>query len=1023
VLEEREKVMGRLRAGLVSGFWAFMLFMAVFGGVVNVSLVKGDSGTIYIRADGSIDPSTAPIYTVDNVTYTFTGNINDSIVIERDNIVVDGAGYTVEGTGAYEARGLYLSGRSNVTIRNMKIKAFYDGIFLYESSNNNLFGNNITNNEHGIFLSSSSNNIISGNNMTNNTIDGVTIHWFSIDNTISRNKMLGNTHSGVQLSWSSHNTVSANIITKNTYGVVVSTNAADNEIYHNNFINNSYQVYFYIAGYQANLWDNAYPSGGNYWSDYTGSDNKNGPSQDQSGSDCIGDTPYIINTDNLDHYPLMIPWPSGPGLHELEASLKAPTRLPPGNSTLLEATVGNNGFSNETDVSLFLFVNNTIVNSTTIPLLEVGSSYAIDYSWTAVNEGYANVTAYVAPVTGELYVVNNQETKIVLLSSKLPVQNINTGLYYETIEEAIDAPETIDGHMIEANVGIYYEHLTISKSLKIVGKDKNITAIDGNKTGSFVVQITANNVVLIGFTIQNSNTDPTPAIRIDSSNNVISNNRIINNGWGIYAFNVYNNTIENNIITNSVYGIYLEYADANTVKNNTISNHQEAGIYIRESINNIFTKNTVQQNKDAVVLVGDYYYPRIHNNKFYHNNFINNTSPGFAQNADDNTWDDGYPSGGNYWSDYTGIDMKTGPNQDQLGSDAIGDTPYTFSGANRDRYPLMNPMGSPQPPIAIFTYAPEQPFKDGVVTFDASTSGDRDGSITSYIWNFGDGNTTTATDPTITHIYTAQRAYIANLTVTDNDGLSHSITKLVTVIEDLLAPTTLHDYDDLWHTADFTITLTATDDLSGVAETYYRINEGPIQNVTANGQPLITTESANNKLEYWSVDNAGNEELPHTTLTEIKLDKTYPNVKTPSRTPDGDVLPGQSVKISVNITDAASQVKNVTLYYAINGGETWTDLPMNHAASNLYEATIPPQEAGTSVRFRIVAYDHAGNNRTLNGAEPYCVYQVVPEFPPSLIMPLFMILTLLAVIFYRREHQTLQNHIQSPFLSHSPKRK
>jgi hypothetical protein len=224
-------------------------------------------------------------------------------------------------------------------------------------------------------------------------------------------------------------------------------------------------------------------------------------------------------------------------------------------------------------------------------------------------------------------------------------------------------------------------------------------------------------------------------------------------------------------------------------------------------------------------------------------------------------------------------------------------------------------------------------------------------------------------------------------------------------------PTTVHDYNSLWHTEDFTITLAATDDMSGVAETYYRINDGSIQNVTANGQPLMTTEGANNKLEYWSVDNAGNEELPHKVLTGIKLDKTYPTIETPSRTPDGYVLPDQSVKVSVNVTDTTSNVKNVTLSYTINDGETWTDLPMNHTVSNLYEATIPQQEAGTTVRLRIVAYDYAGNNRTLDGAEPYCVYQVVPEFPPSLILPLLMILTLLAVIFYRRKHQTLQNHI------------
>ena len=86
----------------------------VFFGLVLMILLMGTlalpfnirpvwaSGTIYIRADGSIDPQDAPISTADNVSYTLTGNVTsdaDGIVVERDNIVVDGAGYTIQGTG------------------------------------------------------------------------------------------------------------------------------------------------------------------------------------------------------------------------------------------------------------------------------------------------------------------------------------------------------------------------------------------------------------------------------------------------------------------------------------------------------------------------------------------------------------------------------------------------------------------------------------------------------------------------------------------------------------------------------------------------------------------------------------------------------------------------------------------------------------------------------------------------------------------------------------------------------------
>jgi PKD repeat protein len=92
---------------------------------------------------------------------------------------------------------------------------------------------------------------------------------------------------------------------------------------------------------------------------------------------------------------------------------------------------------------------------------------------------------------------------------------------------------------------------------------------------------------------------------------------------------------------------------------------------------------------------------------------------------------------------------------------------------------------------------------------------------------------------------------------------------------DDVPPITSPNYDGLWHNADFEITLSAVDNAYGQVETYYRINDGAVQNVSIHGQPRFTVEGANNKLEYWSVDLASNVENHHT-LTGIKLDKTAP---------------------------------------------------------------------------------------------------------------------------------------------------
>jgi len=145
----------------------------------------------------------------------------------------------------------------------------------------------------------------------------------------------------------------------------------------------------------------------------------------------------------------------------------------------------------------------------------------------------------------------------------------------------------------------------------------------------------------------------------------------------------------------------------------------------------------------------------------------------------------------------------------------------------------------------------------------------------------------------------------------------------ISISTDSKPPTTFNDYDRLWHTSDFTILFSAIDDLSGVAETYYRINQGELRVVSTDGQPRITTERANNTLEYWSVDTVDNEELPHKMLTGIKLDKTVPTGSVIIN--DGNTYTtSTSVTLTLTSTDATSGVYKVR--YSNDGvwdTETW----------------------------------------------------------------------------------------------------
>ena len=85
------------RVGLVV-ILAFLLLFTVFS-VWNVALIRG-ADFITINADGSVS-GTTKIANAGNVTYTFTDNINGSILVQRNNIVLDGAGYTLQGGGGH----------------------------------------------------------------------------------------------------------------------------------------------------------------------------------------------------------------------------------------------------------------------------------------------------------------------------------------------------------------------------------------------------------------------------------------------------------------------------------------------------------------------------------------------------------------------------------------------------------------------------------------------------------------------------------------------------------------------------------------------------------------------------------------------------------------------------------------------------------------------------------------------------------------------------------------------------------
>jgi len=182
---------------IVPAIMLSLLIVSMLTLAFKTQIVRADVGTIYINADGSMTPSTAPIYTADNITYTLTGNLYITanaagIMIDRGDIVLDGAGYTVTGNGTTN-EGIIL-GAMNVTVNKLSVTNCVDGIVIADTGNNTLSGNNVNANidEDGIDISAySSNNTISENNITNNLL-GIYLAFYCSGNSIIGNSVTAN---------------------------------------------------------------------------------------------------------------------------------------------------------------------------------------------------------------------------------------------------------------------------------------------------------------------------------------------------------------------------------------------------------------------------------------------------------------------------------------------------------------------------------------------------------------------------------------------------------------------------------------------------------------------------------------------------------------------------------------------------------------------------------------------------------------------------------------------------------------
>ncbi len=637
-------------------------------------------------------------------TTIIDGSSGGTVVgITADDVTI--ADFTLQNSGwGWFKNGIYVYRADNCEIKNNFLFYNCQNIRLNHSQNSRVFHNTIAGDGYGIRLINSVNCTAIGNNVSN-CIAGVHLQN-ATGCTVKGNNITQNSQ-GVRLySPCSYNNITANTVYNNTYDGTIEKMPPNgtffnNFIYHNNFINNTNP---FIHVWSGNIWDDGYPSGGNHWSRYNGTDIHSGPYQNQTCSDGIGDTPYAVNSYDVDRYPLMRPYGS--------------------------------------------------------------------------------------------------------------VRNINTNLTYLTIQSAVDASETLDGHTLRVDPGIYSENVNIHKPLTLIGENKTTTVIDGGNTGT-VLSVNADNVNVINFTICNSGFNFPPygddcgvllnhsvgsnirhclitsnriglylffsqSCLIDdniissnyengvllwhSSDNVLNQNEIFNNsynfgvfgggfsnfnntvdvsntvdgkpinyvvgsedevfdnqtsigvlylinclnitvrnlnltknGHGLFWYNVTDSRIENVTASENCYGIYLQASNDNIVNNsccfknwvgiqlyksdynvveNNIAGDCEKGISLYEASHNYLRRNTILNNLYGIRFSSS------HLNSIFHNNLVENSEQADLVFSYQNVWDNGCE--GNYWSDYNGTDSN---------GDGIGDTELPWLGI--DNYPLMNLYWSP----------------------------------------------------------------------------------------------------------------------------------------------------------------------------------------------------------------------------------------------------------------------------------------------------------------------------------------
>ncbi|UGV41785.1 right-handed parallel beta-helix repeat-containing protein [Methanococcoides orientis] len=573
------------------------------------------------------------------------------------------------------------------------------------------------------------------------TANNVTISGFRIESAPSN-------HAGIYLE-GSNNTVSNNKLWENGYGIYMYDSSYNNLTDNSASNSDDYGIYLNDCSYN-NLTDNSASENNDYGIYLTNSDyNELNGNSAPGGYDSQNTGIRIYNSDNniLTNNTASKNDYCGISVDESD------------NNILTNNTASSNDYSHLGDncgIWLKESYNNTLIGNTV--------SYNDDYG---------------------IYLNDNSDEND-LINNKVKYNNYGIYLHYNSDENYL-----INNTVKYNDYGIWLE-----------GSDKNNltsnTASDNYDYGIYLKVSWKNN---LNDNTASDNDDYGIYLNESDSNDLINNTVSDNLNCGIYLQeSSYNDLINNNVSENQDTGIYLGiYSNENDLINNTASDNLNCGISLRGSRDNELDNNTVSYNDYYGIYldtghisvypynIGSDFNYLINNTVSYnnnyglclsgsddnliYNNYFNNTKN--VRDGGNNIWNttitegtniiDGPYLGGNYWSDYTGVDTD---------GDGFGNSflPYNSSGNIRhggDYLPLVVPNSAP---IANAS-GPYEVDENTTITFNASASLDPDGDALTYRWDFdNDGNWDTEWSSNLTANYTWDDDWIGMVKLEVNDS-------------------------------------------------------------------------------------------------------------------------------------------------------------------------------------------------------------------------------------------------------------